>query len=91
MKIKHLMGSTPSKISNSAMPNSFPFFSTPKLFFCPTHHNLDGKPGIADALDVEEEHVRIRLLFVDEPARGVIRCCNGDIPNPRNSHIRMSF
>lgn len=79
------MGSIPSKIGiwrfNGSTQNNF--FST--------HHDLDGKPCIANALDVEEEHVRIRLLLVDKPARGVIRCCNGDISNHRNSHIRMSF
>ena len=53
--------------------------------------NLNGEPGIANALDVEEGLVWIGLCLVQDPGEGVVRCLHCYILDRRNSHIWMSF
>lgn len=56
-----------------------------------THQNFECEPAIANALDVKEKLVCVRLRFVQRPRGAVVSRFNRDIPNNRNSHIRMCF
>jgi hypothetical protein len=56
-----------------------------------THQYLEREPTITDALDVEKELVCVRLRLVQGPRGAIIGRFHRDIPNDRNSHIRMCF
>jgi hypothetical protein len=59
--------------------------------FNQTHQNFKCKPAIAYAFYVKEKLVCVRLRFVQCPRSSMIRRFHCDIPNDRNSHIRMGF
>ncbi len=55
------------------------------------HEYLDGEPGVADALDVEEGLVRARLVLVKRPGPGVVGGLDGDVLDQRDAHVRVSL
>lgn len=56
-----------------------------------THQNLKREPPVANAFDVKEKLVCVRLRFVQCPRGALISRFHCDIFNCRNSHIRMCF
>lgn len=56
-----------------------------------THQYLKCKPAITNAFDIEKELVRVRLCLVQGPRSAMICRFHRDIPNHRNSHVRMCF
>lgn len=53
------------------------------------HHDLESEPRVADALDVEEGNVRVRLRFVQHPRRRVVRSADGEVFDHGHSHVRV--
>ena len=53
------------------------------------HHDLEREPRVADALDVEEGDVRVRLRLVQHPRRRVGRRADGEVADHGHSHVRV--
>lgn len=53
--------------------------------------DLQSKPRVADAFDVEEGDVCVRLHFVQSPALGLVCGRHCVVPDHRHSHVWMRF
>ena len=51
--------------------------------------DLDGEPGVADALDVEEGVVGVGLRLVQRPRRRVVRRLHRHVADHRHAHVRV--
>lgn len=55
------------------------------------HDDLDGEPRVAHGFDVKEGLMGVGLRLVQRPSRRVGRRLHRNIPDHRNSHVRMCF